>query len=29
MFADLYLHSRYNLDDLISDTIALQEINEG
>jgi S-(hydroxymethyl)glutathione dehydrogenase/alcohol dehydrogenase len=29
MYADLYLQGRYNLDDLVSQTIALDDINEG
>lgn len=29
LFADLYLRGRYNLDDLVSRTISLDEINEG
>jgi S-(hydroxymethyl)glutathione dehydrogenase / alcohol dehydrogenase len=28
MFADLYLQGRFNLDNLISRTISLSEINE-
>lgn len=28
MFADLYLQGRFNLDDLISRTINIREINE-
>jgi S-(hydroxymethyl)glutathione dehydrogenase / alcohol dehydrogenase len=29
MYADLYLQGRMNLDDLVSRTIALREVNEG
>ncbi|MEJ6732579.1 MAG: Zn-dependent alcohol dehydrogenase [Candidatus Nanopelagicales bacterium] len=29
MYADLYVQGRYNLDDLVSQTISLDEINEG
>jgi S-(hydroxymethyl)glutathione dehydrogenase/alcohol dehydrogenase len=29
MFAELYLQRRMNLDDLVSKTIALREVNEG
>ena len=29
MYADLYLQGRFNLDDLVSQTIKLEEINEG
>jgi S-(hydroxymethyl)glutathione dehydrogenase / alcohol dehydrogenase len=29
MYADLYLQGRMNLDDLVSKTIALREVNEG
>lgn len=29
MYADLYLQGRFNLDDLVSQTISLKEINEG
>jgi len=29
LYADLYLQGRFNLDDLVSQTIPLDEINEG
>jgi S-(hydroxymethyl)glutathione dehydrogenase/alcohol dehydrogenase len=29
MYAELYLQSRMNLDDLVSKTIPLREVNEG
>jgi S-(hydroxymethyl)glutathione dehydrogenase / alcohol dehydrogenase len=29
MYAELYLHGRMNLDDLVSKRIALREVNEG
>jgi S-(hydroxymethyl)glutathione dehydrogenase/alcohol dehydrogenase len=29
MYADLYLQGRMNLDDLVSRTISLREVNDG